>query len=131
AQEGEKTDFERFKEVEQSLTWQFEFPNGLRGEGRSSYEDRMNSLKAEAENGVFELTSAFNYTGQKGRTPEGPMEFPHVNQQARQTEAAAISNRSNTPSIVPGEMGRRDVKIIQSVYGAMRSGKRISIPSDR
>src|SRR5690606_36190964 len=131
AQEGEKTDFERFKEVEQSLTWQFEFPNGQRVEGRSSYEDRMNFLKAEAENGGFELTSAFNTTGQKGRTPEWPMEFTHVNKQARQMDAFALSIRNNKPSIVAGEMGRRDVKIIQSVYEAMRNGKRITILSDK
>ena len=31
----QKTDFERFKEVEQSLTWQFDFPGGLIGEGKS------------------------------------------------------------------------------------------------
>ena len=78
AQEGKKTDFERFKEVEQSLTWRFDFPDGLVGEGSSSYDDNMNFLKAEAEKGTFELTSAYNYNGQKGNTPGGIMDFPHV-----------------------------------------------------
>ena len=128
AQEGEKTDYERFREVEQSLTWQFEFPGGITGEGRTSYNDSMNFLKAEAEKGVFELTSAFNYAGQRGSTPVGPMNFPRVNQQAKQMDGIALSIKNNKPSIVPGEMGRRDVKYLQAVYEAMRTGKRVEIP---
>jgi len=125
AQEGKKTDFERFKEVEQSLTWQFEFPNGLIGEGKTSYADNMNFLKTETEKGVFELTSAYNYTGQRGSTPAGPMDFPHINQQAKQMDAFALSIKNKQQSIVPGEMGRRDVKYLQAIYGAMRTGKKV------
>ncbi|MFI5129933.1 MAG: Gfo/Idh/MocA family protein [Chitinophagales bacterium] len=127
AQEGPKTDKEKFKEVEQSLTWQLEMPNGIVCEGRASYADGMNYLKAEAEKGTFELTSAFNYSGQKGNTPEGPMNLPKVNQQARQMDdfAQAIKNKRATP--VPGEMGKRDVKIIQAIYKAMETGKRVEI----
>lgn len=127
AVEGPKTELEKFREVEQSLTWKFEFPGGLIGEGRTSYADGMNFLKAEAEKGVFELTSAFNYTGQKGYTPEGPMDFPHVNQQAKQIDGIASAIKNKTESIVPGEMGRRDVKYLQAIYEAMRTGKRIEI----
>jgi predicted dehydrogenase len=128
AQEGEKTDFERFKEVEQSLTWQMEFPNGLIASCSTSYNDNMNFLRAEAENGVFELTSAYNYGGQRGSTPDGVMNFPHINQQAKQMDAFALSIKKNQKTIVPGEMGRRDVKYLQAVYEAMRTGKRIIIP---
>lgn len=127
AQEGKKTDLEKFKDVEQSLNWQFEFPDGLTGEGKTSYAEGMNFLRAEAENGVFELTSAFNYTGQKGTTPKGAMNFPHINQQARQMDAFSLAVKNNTPTIVPGEMGRRDVKYLQAVYEAMRTGKRVEI----
>lgn len=127
AVEGEKTDLERFKEVEQSLTWKFEFPNGVIGEGSTSYQDNMNFLKADAEKGIFELTSAFNYKGQKGNTPAGPMDFPHINQQAKQMDAFALALKNKQQSIVPGEMGRRDVKYLQAIYEAMRTGKRIEI----
>lgn len=127
AQEGPKTDLVKFKEVEQSLSWQFEFPGGLIGEGITSYADNMNFLKAEADKGIFELTSAFNYTGQRGYTPDGPMNFPHINQQAAQMDAFAIAVKNKQASIVPGEMGRRDVNYLQAVYEAMRTGKRIGI----
>jgi len=129
AKEGVKTDFERFKEVEQSLTWQMEFPNGLVTECSTSYNDNMNFVRAEAEKGVFELTSAYNYGGQRGSTPDGPMNFPHINQQAKQMDAFALAVKNKQPSIVPGEMGRRDVKYLQAIYESMRTGKRITIPA--
>src|SRR5258706_3212231 len=127
AQEGPKTDKEKFKEVEQSLTWQMEMPNGIICEGKASYSDGMNYLKAEAEKGIFELTSAFNYSGQKGHTPAGDMDFPKVIQQAKQMDDFAQAIKNKRPTIVPGEMGKRDVKIIQAIYKAMETGKRVEI----
>ena len=127
AQEGPKSDLNKFKEVEQSLKWQFEMPNGIIAEGQASYGEGINFLKAEAERGIFELTPAYNYSGQKGNTPEGKMDLPKVNQQAKQMDAFALSVKNNQPTIVPGEMGKRDVKIIAAIYEAMRTGIRIPI----
>ena len=75
AQEGPKTNPAKFKDVEQSLKWQMEMPGGIICSGETSYADEINFLKAEAENGTFELTSAFNYDGQAGKTPGGKMNF--------------------------------------------------------
>ena len=127
AQEGPKTDQIKFKEVEQSLTWQFEMPKGIIAEGRSSYSENFNFLKAEAEKGTFELTSAYNYSGQSGYTPEGPMNFPNVVEQAKQMDGFGLSIRNNQPSIVPGELGKRDVQFIAAIYEAMGSGKKIPL----
>ncbi|MBC7949646.1 MAG: Gfo/Idh/MocA family oxidoreductase [Chitinophagaceae bacterium] len=127
AQEGAKTDLERFSEVEQSLTWQFEFPGGLIADGKTSYAEGYNFLKAEAEKGSFELTSAYGYSGQQGRTTEGKMDFPRVNQQARQMDDFADAIRNKRQTQVPGEMGRRDVKLLQAIYKAMKTGERIAI----
>jgi predicted dehydrogenase len=127
AKEGPKTDPQKFKDIEQSLTWQFEFPGGLIAEGAASYAEGMNYLKAEAEKGVFELTSAFGYNGQQGNTPAGKMDFPHINQQAKQMDDFAMAIKNKRPTPVPGEMGRRDVKLIQAIYKAMESGEKVSI----
>jgi predicted dehydrogenase len=127
AQEGPKTDPEKFKEVEESLTWQFEMPDGVIADGKTSYGEGMNYLKAEASNGTFQLTSAYNYSGQRGETPKGPMNFPQVNQQARQMDDFALAIRNNRPTPVPGEMGRRDVMLLQAIYEATRTGKRVEI----
>lgn len=127
AVEGEKTDPVRFKEVEQSLSWEFEFPGGLKGEGSATYDALTNFLKAEAEQGSFELKPAYNYGRQRGYTPNGDMQLTPVNQQAKQMDAFALSIKNNQPSIVPGEMGRRDVKYLQAIYEAMRTGKKVKL----
>jgi hypothetical protein len=55
------------------------------------------------------------------------MNFTNINQQAKQMDGIALSMMKNQPSIVPGEMGRRDVNLITSVYEAMATGKKIQI----
>lgn len=127
AKEGPKTDPVKFKDVEQSATWQMEMPNGLVCEGSTSYADSMNYLHAVAEKGKFGLDAAYNYAGQRGYVNDEPMKFPHINQQARQMDDFALCVKNNRPTKVPGEMGRRDVKIIQAIYESMRTGKRVAI----
>ena len=127
AREGVKKNKEKFREVEESLTWTMEFPGGITAECRTSYSQQLNLLRAEAENGWFELTTAYEYEGIEGETSQGKMDFPKVNQQAKQMDdfARAIIDRRPTP--VPGEMGRQDVKILNAIYRAMETGKRITI----
>jgi predicted dehydrogenase len=55
------------------------------------------------------------------------MNFPQVNQQARQMDDFAIAVSSGRPTPVPGEMGRRDVQILQAIYKAMETGQRVEI----
>jgi predicted dehydrogenase len=127
AQEGPKNDPEKFKTVEESLTWQMEFADGTIAECKTSYSEGMNLLRAEAANGWFELSPSYEYEGLKGKTSEGEMNFPQVNQQARQMDDFALAVKENRPTPVPGEMGRQDVKILQAIYKAMESGERVGI----
>jgi predicted dehydrogenase len=127
AQEGPKTDPQKFNGIEESLTWQMEMPGGIICEGKSSYNDNFNFLRAEAEKGIFELRPAFNYNGQRGITPEGAMNLPEVNQQAKQMDDFALAIKNNRPTPVPGEMGKRDVRIIAAIYEAMNTGKKVTI----
>lgn len=127
AKEGEKTDREKFNSVEESLTWEMEFPNGLMAVSETSYSTEMNMLHADAAHGWFELSPAYAYSGIKGKTATGFMEWPQVNQQALQMDDFAQAIQTNKPVKVPGEMGRTDVQIMEAVYEAMRTGKRIEI----
>lgn len=127
AVEGLKKDKEKFKEVEESLTWQMEMPDGLIAQCKCSYSEDMNLLRAEAEKGWFELSPAYAYGGIKGKTSSGDMDFPQVNQQARQMDDFAIAVSTNRPSPVPGEMGRQDVRILMAIYESMRTGKRVEV----
>lgn len=127
AQEGVKKNREKFKEVEESLSWRMEFADGIVAHCKTSYSEEMNVLRAEAEKGWFELSPAYEYSGIKGETSEGKMKFEQVNQQAKQMDDFALAIKHNRPSPVPGEMGRQDVKILEAIYHAMETGKRITL----
>lgn len=124
---GEVTRPDVFHEVEQSIHWQMEFPGGAVADCSSSYNDRASYLHGEAENGWWKLDSAYGYSGQHGRTSEGEMNFPDVNQQVRQMDAFADCVMNNRQTRVPGEMGMRDVRIMMAIYEAARSGERIQL----
>ena len=125
------SDKEKFTDIEETLDWQMEMPNGIIAACRTSYSGSANRIKAEAEKGWFELDPAFYYAGLKGSTADGKIiSHAPLSQQAKQMDGIALSVKNNQNSIVPGEMGRRDVKIITAIYEAMRTGKRVSIKTD-
>lgn len=127
AEFGEVTRPEYFDEVEQSIQWHMEFPGQVIADCRSSYNKNENLLYGEAEKGWWRLQPAYSYSGIQGETSEGSMDFPQVNQQARQMDAFAECIRQDRESRVPGEMGKRDVAILMAIYEAARSGNRVTL----
>lgn len=126
AQASPISDKEKFVDIEETLTWQMEMPGGLVAECKTSYTDGMNYLRAEGSNGWIELKPSFNYSGLRCTTSDNRIiSFPRLSQQARQMDGIALSYKKNERSIVPGEMGRRDMKIITAIYEAMNTGKRV------
>jgi predicted dehydrogenase len=125
--EGPKNNKEKFKTVEESLTWKIEYPNSIIAECSCSYSEYQNHLHVDAEKGWFEIAPAFSYGGLKGKTSEGELQLPRINQQAAQMDDFALAIMNNRPTPVPGEMGRQDVKILQAIYRSMESGKPIEV----
>lgn len=120
---------EFFIDVEESLAWTMEFANGARCEAYTSYNDGRNNFRAEAKGGWCEVGPAYGYRGLKAATSRGPVEaVPPPSQQALQMDdfAECINTGRSTP--VPGEMGRRDLTIIEAVYASVAAGgKRIEV----
>ncbi len=114
---------EHFTEVAETYEWTLEFPEGRKAEGWSSYGRSGNHIRAQVEEGIVEIAPAYGYGGQKGKTPEGPMNFKHLNQQALQIDGQVEAIRSGKPGRVPGEMGRRDIRVIRGIMAAAESGE--------
>jgi predicted dehydrogenase len=55
------------------------------------------------------------------------MNFPHINQQAAQMDDFANCIIRNKNTIVPGEMGLQDIKIVEAIYRSIASGKKEKI----
>lgn len=126
AQYAKKTRPQQFNEVEEAISWQFQFPGGVVADCRSSYTESMSRLRAEAAQGWFELDPAFGYGGLKGTTSKGPMNIDNVPQQTRQMDDFADCILNNKPTRVPGEMGLRDVQLLEAIYRAADTGQRVS-----
>jgi len=123
------TDPVTFDEVEETLFWQLEFPSGAVANSSTSYAASLQRLYAAAEDGWFELRPAYVYGGIAGRTHQGAMDFPEVNQQAVQMDAFADCILNDRASRVPGEEGLRDMKVIEAIYRAAETGERVPIAS--
>lgn len=128
AEFGEVTHPTYFYDVEQSISWEMEFEDGITAFCNSSYAKDEDFLAGEAENGWWRVEPAFGYDGKEGETSEGKMSLPNIYEQVRQMDSQAQSFKNNEDSIVPGEMGLRDVKILMAIYeSAKNEGKRVEI----
>jgi len=126
AQELPKTKPQQFPEVEEGIRWTMEFPNGVKCEASTSYTDTGDTFRAEGDKGWIQFKErAFTYRGMVVETSRGPLKFePPVNQQTLQMDDFALCVRENRESIIPGEMGRRDLAIVEAIYAAARTGQR-------
>jgi predicted dehydrogenase len=120
----EKTRPDFFKEVDETIFWELEFPGGFVAKGKSSYNHDWSYLHVEAERGKFGLEPAFGYNGVDGYTPEGQMPYPQIIQQAAQIDDFANCVLQNKQSRVPGEEGLKDMKVVDAIYRSLDSGKK-------
>ena len=130
AREGPKTRPDIFADVEETIDWMMEFPGGLRGEGATSYQKNLNQVRADAPKGYIDIRNAYAYSGQTGGTTKGELWFtnPPGNQQARQMDDFALCVREGRESRVAGEMGLRDMKIVEAIYAsAAADGRRTPV----
>ena len=105
-----------YKDIEGTIEWEMTFPSG-KAYCNCSYErPYAEELIAHTEKGELKLSPGYMYNGLKGFTPDGPMNFKPMNQQAAQMDAFAQNVLQDTPSLVPGEMGLRDNYIIEKIY---------------
>jgi len=128
AQEEPKKKPELFNEVEETIRWTMNFPNGASCEARSSFNQSGNQFRVEGEKGWVDFKrSAFSYSGIECETSRGPLNYPPTNQQAVQMDdfADCILSKHDTP--VPGELGRRDLQIITAIYESARTNKPVKV----
>ncbi len=129
AQFAPKTDPQKFKEVEETMSWQFEFPNGITSNSTTSYAAGIERLYASAENGWFELGPAYGYGPLKGRTSKGPIEQPIVNHQASHMDGVCqvLLENKQLPDHITGAEGLKDVRLLQAIYQAAETGRKIKL----
>jgi predicted dehydrogenase len=127
ATEMAKTDLTKFADVEEALEFTLKFPSGRTSRHFTSYNQNMNFLKAKAEKGWFELTRAYDYGPLSGQTSEGAMNFPQIREQTLHLDYFAECVQTGKDPMTSGEMGLRDMKIIDAIFASASSKKEVSI----
>ena len=123
-----KTDRKKFKEVDETITWQMEFPDGSVSNHTTSYSFGTNHLIVSTEKARGILMPAYSYDGLKGSLNNEILDFDAPNQQAVQMDNFALNVLKNTESIISGEEGLKDMKVLEAVYKSLASGnKRVNI----
>lgn len=113
---------EYFKDTDETITAQFEFKSGVVGSIMTSHNVRANRLFASCQNGWFELDPASTYIPLAGRTSRGRLDFPQESQQKLQMDDFAKHILLDSPNIAPGEMGKRDMMIVEAIYESISKG---------
>ena len=122
-----KTDPQKFAEVDETITWQMEFPGGHVSNSYTSYSTPANNLYISRERRWFNLMPAFNYGGIEGRTNEGELNFPRINQQAVQMDTFSNCIINNIESDASGEEGLKDLRVIEAIYKLIESGAKVKV----
>jgi len=128
-----KTNPEKFRAgVDETIQFQLGFPSGAVASCLSTYT--MNNLDRfflNGEKGFAELMPATGYGPIKGRTHRGELTQPHITHQTVQMEEMSDIILRNKQPIVPvdGDEAVRDLKIIDAIYLAARTGERVGLRS--
>ena len=123
----------RFREVEDMIEFELEFPSGVIGSCMSMYSANQNHILLMGDKGRIELEPGTAYRGNRlwvgsGRDNEiTPPPGPGATQWAGQLDHMAQCVMQDKTPIVAGEEGLKDIRIIEAVYRSAREQKRIAL----
>lgn len=115
--------------LDETTIARLEFPNGVIADIRTSFGENINFMDVECEKGVIKLSPYSGYTGARGSSPVGEINFDYEMpmQQAMQMDDDAMAIMQGKKMLVPGEEGLRDIRIVEAIYRAANSGGSVSL----
>jgi predicted dehydrogenase len=126
-----KTNPQKFKEgVDETIQFQLGFPSGAVASCLSTYNmSYLDRFFLNGEKGFAELNPSTGYGPIKGRTNKGELNLPHVTHQTVQMdEMAQIILQGKKPVVpVDGEEGVKDLKIMDAIYQAVKTGRKVRL----
>ena len=126
-----KTDPVKFKEgVDETIQFQMGFPSGAVASCLSTYQMRhLDRFFMTGDDGFVEMKPSTGYGPIEGKTHLGPLTQPHKTHQTIQMDEMAqiiLEDKKQLVS-VSGEEGVKDMKIIEAIYKAAKTGMRVEV----
>ncbi|MES2829245.1 MAG: Gfo/Idh/MocA family oxidoreductase [Bacteroidota bacterium] len=126
-----KTNPVKFKEgVDETIQFQFGFASGANASCLSTYNmNNLDKFFLNGEKGFAELQPSTGYGPIKGRTHKGELNQPITTHQTVQMDEFAQIIFENKKPVVPvdGEEALKDLKIIDAIYLAVKTGKKVDL----
>ena len=125
----------RFAEIFAHVSSQWRFPSGAVAQLVTSYDSAgINFAEVRGTEGVLKMDPATSYSGQKMWTEgRGGREFapgdPEV-QFAGQLDHFTDAIRTGSPIRTPGEMGLRDLRLMEAIYASAERGQTVKLAPD-
>lgn len=112
-----------FVGVDETTTFQLEFPNNIVANCLTTFAANVNFLTVNAQKGEYGLRPFSGYGGLHGFLPnDQTFDFPKMNQQAAQMDEMCLSIMEKRPSRTTGAEGLRDMIIIDAMRESVRKG---------
>ena len=122
-----KTYKDYLPDMEETITWQFEFEDQVVANCISSYAARNNFARVHTEKSRYEMGPCYGYETPTLIVDGEEMDFGEETMQTTQMDAFARNILDDTEVIADGMEGYRDMVIIESIYKAAETGEKISI----
>jgi predicted dehydrogenase len=122
--------------IEETMKVAFEYPGGVTHEGRATYTAGREEFIVHAEHGTFSCTGKSFSQSVHGKPmpkqivlPDGTKPtIPDTLQLAVLHDRFAEAIRTKQPFACPGEMGLRDIRILEAIYESVAQGsKRVTL----
>ncbi|MBC6988842.1 Gfo/Idh/MocA family protein [Hymenobacter sp. BT491] len=127
-----------FKEVEEMVSWQMRFPEGIVVNCISDYNTHESRrYRVLAEKGWINLEQAFAYEGQQLQTAHAEgivghkdqLTLGNKNQFATEIDHFSECILDNKEPHTPGEEGLQDHRIMEAICQSAREGKPVKLPA--
>lgn len=117
-----------YTEVEETMAFDLEFPQGVTAKCETSFGKGMNDLLVTCTKGWYKLSPFQAYNGINGITSDGKkMNTPINNEQAQQMDDDASAILNGITLMVPGEEGLKDIRVVEAIYRSVAENKRVTI----
>lgn len=116
-----------FRDVDEWTAFDLVFPSGAIAHCRTSFGQDMNLLRVDCEAGSYKL-EPMQEDEVRGEASDGTkLDQTVVHQQAKQMDDDARAIIEGCPPLVPGEEGLRDIRIVEAVQRAARTGQPVEL----
>lgn len=117
---------EIYKEVEETMNFEVEFPGGLMAQCEASFGKNQNQINVECKKGEYKVSPFQAYSGAEITTSDKQSHKAKLNhQQGKQMDDDALAIKMNKPMSVPGEEGLKDLRVVDAIYKSVAMGSKV------